>query len=86
MSWLGTLIGAADLAVSVSNARQIGKIQEMQQVSQAAEALLAIMRDYIFRANQLKEELLYYRIFRDFFGSDISLSWMGRTDTGTVAA
>jgi len=33
-----------------------------------------------------KEELLYYRIFRDFFGSDISLSWMGRTDTGTVAA
>ena len=33
-----------------------------------------------------KEELLYYRIFRDFFGDDISLSWMGRTDTGTTVA
>ena len=26
-----------------------------------------------------KEELLYYRIFREHFGSDIDLSWMGRT-------
>jgi len=28
-----------------------------------------------------KEELYYYRIFRDHFGSDIDLSWMGRTKT-----
>ena len=28
-----------------------------------------------------KEELLYYRIFREHFGSDIDLSWMGRTKT-----
>ncbi len=27
-----------------------------------------------------KEELLYYRIFRELFGDQISLSWMGRTD------
>jgi len=27
-----------------------------------------------------KEELLYYRIFRELFGDHISLSWMGRTD------
>lgn len=33
-----------------------------------------------------KEELLYYRIFSDFFGDDITLSWMGRSDTGTSFA
>lgn len=33
-----------------------------------------------------KEELFYYRIFSDFFGDDISLSWMGRTDKGTAVA
>jgi len=33
-----------------------------------------------------KEELFYYRIFREFFGDDISLSWMGRSDFGTTAA
>ncbi len=32
-----------------------------------------------------KEELSYYRIFREHFGSDISLTWIGRTDNGTVA-
>lgn len=32
-----------------------------------------------------REELSYYRIFREHFGSDISLTWMGRTDNGTVA-
>jgi len=26
-----------------------------------------------------KEELFYYRIFKDHFGPDIDLSWMGRT-------
>ena len=26
-----------------------------------------------------KEELMYYRIFRDFFGELQDLSWMGRT-------
>jgi asparagine synthase (glutamine-hydrolysing) len=31
-----------------------------------------------------KEELYYYRIFRDHFGKEISLSWMGRTDGPTV--
>jgi asparagine synthase (glutamine-hydrolysing) len=28
-----------------------------------------------------KEELLYYRIFSDLFGSDLSLEWMGRTES-----
>ncbi len=28
-----------------------------------------------------KEELFYYRIFRDHFGSDVNLSWMGRTES-----
>ncbi len=27
-----------------------------------------------------REELWYYRIFRDYFGDDITLSWMGRSD------
>ena len=31
-----------------------------------------------------KEELLYYRIFRDHFGSDINLSWLGRTKGSPV--
>jgi asparagine synthase (glutamine-hydrolysing) len=31
-----------------------------------------------------KEELYYYRIFRDHFGSDIDLSWMGRTKGSPV--
>jgi asparagine synthase (glutamine-hydrolysing) len=28
-----------------------------------------------------REELLYYRIFRDHFGSDLDLHWMGRTES-----
>ena len=32
-----------------------------------------------------KEELYYYRIFKDHFGSDIDLSWMGRTKGSPVA-
>ena len=32
-----------------------------------------------------REELLYYRLFREHFGSDLSLSWMGRTDVSPVA-
>lgn len=32
-----------------------------------------------------KEELYYYRLFRDQFGSDLSLSWMGRTEGSPVA-
>jgi asparagine synthase (glutamine-hydrolysing) len=32
-----------------------------------------------------KEELLYYRIFRDRFGADIDLQWMGRTENSPVA-
>ena len=31
-----------------------------------------------------KEELYYYRIFRDHFGPDIDLSWMGRTKGSPV--
>lgn len=31
-----------------------------------------------------KEELLYYRIFKDHFGKDINLSWMGRTERSPV--
>ena len=31
-----------------------------------------------------KEELLYYRIFKDCFGRDIDLSWMGRTGRSPV--
>jgi asparagine synthase (glutamine-hydrolysing) len=31
-----------------------------------------------------KEELYYYRIFRDHFGPDIELSWMGRTKGSPV--
>jgi len=31
-----------------------------------------------------REELFYYRIFRDHFGSDIDLSWMGRTSGSPV--
>ena len=31
-----------------------------------------------------KEELYYYRIFKDHFGSDIDLSWMGRTKGSPV--
>jgi asparagine synthase (glutamine-hydrolysing) len=31
-----------------------------------------------------KEELCYYRIFRECFGDETSLSWMGRTDRGPV--
>jgi asparagine synthase (glutamine-hydrolysing) len=31
-----------------------------------------------------REELYYYRIFRDYFGSDIDLSWMGRTKGSPV--
>jgi asparagine synthase (glutamine-hydrolysing) len=27
-----------------------------------------------------REELWYYRIFREYFGNDITLSWMGRSD------
>ena len=47
-----------------------------------------IITDYDFRKEHYvndeliinsKEELLYYRIFRDYFGSEINLSWMGRT-------
>lgn len=33
-----------------------------------------------------KEELLYYRIFNQFFGSADDLSWMGRTKTAPAAA
>jgi asparagine synthase (glutamine-hydrolysing) len=32
-----------------------------------------------------KEELYYYRIFRNQFGTDLSLSWMGRTKGSPVA-
>jgi asparagine synthase (glutamine-hydrolysing) len=32
-----------------------------------------------------KEELYYYRIFKDHFGSDVDLSWMGRTQGSPVA-
>ena len=32
-----------------------------------------------------KEELYYYRIFKDHFGSEIDLSWMGRTKGSPVA-
>jgi asparagine synthase (glutamine-hydrolysing) len=31
-----------------------------------------------------KEELLYYRIFRDHFGPDPDLEWMGRTEGSPV--
>jgi len=31
-----------------------------------------------------KEELFYYRLFREQFGSDLSLSWMGRTGGSPV--
>ena len=31
-----------------------------------------------------REELWYYRIFRELFGNDINLSWMGRTDPEPV--
>ncbi len=31
-----------------------------------------------------KEELFYYRIFKDHFGKDTDLSWMGRTDGSPV--
>jgi asparagine synthase (glutamine-hydrolysing) len=32
-----------------------------------------------------KEELYYYRIFKDHFGSDIDISWMGRTSKWGLA-
>ncbi len=32
-----------------------------------------------------KEELYYYRIFREHFGQDTDLSWMGRTDNSPVS-
>ncbi|MGQ9621059.1 MAG: asparagine synthase-related protein [Bacteroidales bacterium] len=32
-----------------------------------------------------KEELLYYKIFRQFFGKNINFSWMGRSHTSQVA-
>ncbi len=32
-----------------------------------------------------REELLYYRIFRDHFGPDLDLQWMGRTEGSPVA-
>jgi asparagine synthase (glutamine-hydrolysing) len=31
-----------------------------------------------------KEELYYYRIFKDYFGPDINLNWMGRTEGSPV--
>jgi asparagine synthase (glutamine-hydrolysing) len=31
-----------------------------------------------------KEELLYYRIFREHFGTDLELNWMGRTEGSPV--
>ena len=33
-----------------------------------------------------KEELMYYRIFRDHFGDLADLSWMGRTKGAPSAA
>jgi asparagine synthase (glutamine-hydrolysing) len=32
-----------------------------------------------------KEELYYYRIFKDHFGADINLNWMGRTEGSPVS-
>ena len=57
----------------------------MELISDYADTVIT---DHDFAAERLlpdgtvinsREELLYYRIFRDHFGSDISLSWMGRT-------
>jgi asparagine synthase (glutamine-hydrolysing) len=31
-----------------------------------------------------KEELLYYRIFREQFGAELDLSWVGRTKGAPV--
>lgn len=33
-----------------------------------------------------KEELYYYRLFKDFYGEDINLDWMGRTNGSPVTS
>lgn len=61
MSWLRAIVDVADLAVGVNNAVQLGKMQEMGQQVQAVDALRAVMREYIFKMNEAKEDLLMYR-------------------------
>ena len=61
MSWLRTIVDVADLAVGVNNAVQLSRMQEMGQQVQAVEALRSVMREYIFRMNEAKEDLLLYK-------------------------
>jgi hypothetical protein len=61
MSWLRAIVDVADLAVGVNNAVQLSKMQEMGQQVQAIDALRSVMREYIFRMNEAKEDLLLYK-------------------------
>ncbi len=61
MSWLSAIVDVADLAVGINNAVKLQKMQEMGNQMQVVDALRSVMREYIFQANQTKEDLLMYK-------------------------
>ena len=60
MGWLNLVVGAANVAMNASQLQKMNEFGQIQQVGAVIEIVRNQMRDYIFRINQAKEDLLPY--------------------------
>lgn len=61
MGWLSTAIDIATFAAVTNNAMKTSRLEDLRKQAEQIGAIQGICRDYIFRANQAKEDMLEYR-------------------------
>jgi len=61
MSWLTVLFDVTDIAIGVNNAYKIGQLKQQKQTAEALQALYQAMMDYVFRASQIYDDIMYHK-------------------------